>query len=677
MTRIADQLKTGPGGAVQLDQELSKLKQASSLQEIGASLKAISAQLGKGQAPESVPEAAKVALKNKPAGLRDILGDVEPDQVKLFLGTSSPAEARAIAKEAGVPIGNHSFKIFSTGDPFVFLGEPPDGKAKKEAQVEDVAGRTVYVVQGSKPDGSKYDLPTLVAEALQVAYAAVENDANRAVLVLPESLNPATHPNDKFAALVHRLAIATGIHTDDIKYTRDLDPQPQVTDGKTKEDVRLGLPALGPKTKPAEQALTQLQNAKDLSSISEAITKLDLAISGLEGKYSKEATKLAKQVADVLAERMIALVPGFADNAVLTTAEKTIVLGGQSNPELASEIAKNLGAGYSTMRLDETAGGSPRVDLGGSVAGKQVVIVQTSREDPAKAPEDRHSTMSMLAEALMAFQSAVERGAKDVRLVLPYMPSARSDKKDQEGVGAYADLVARWVDAIVDDGSKLAEARQQRTEYRPRVYLVEMHDPHVRHFFRTPVTAISGAEVLTTKVIDDVGKDHLILVRPDAGAAKRTATLGKRLHLPVIDGEKTRSDNNENAQIERLARPDDIRGKKVLVVDDEIATGGTMRQTASLLAFERDDKGKIVEGPDGPWKLAAEVHVAVSHANMPIDLEERHKAMRALREAGATRLYLLDTQPVGPIPPDLQDFVKVVSAADAIALGIAKTTAEA
>jgi phosphoribosylpyrophosphate synthetase len=315
------------------------------------------------------------------------------------------------------------------------------------------------------------------------------------------------------------------------------------------------------------------------------------------------------------------------------------------------------------------------------VAGREVVVVQTTRQDPHTAVEKRQSVSALLAEALMLFKSAVEQGATDVKLVLPYMPSGRSDKNDQKGVGAYAGLVARWVDAIVDEGRKLAEARGKRLEFNPRVVMVEPHDVHNPVFFRTPVDVISGAEVLVGKAIKDLGREDMVLVRPDAGAQKRTAAVGKAYDLPVVDGEKTRAGNDDKADVKKLAKPEDVRGKVCVVTDDEIATGGTMQQTVSLLAFERLNKpgdkddgkilnedGKLLEEAGGtPKRLAKEVHVAISHTNMPTDPEARLLAIRKLKDAGATRLYVLDTQPINKLPPDLEGFVKVVSAAESIA----------
>jgi len=648
-TQTAQSLK-GPD-LVALDTRLNNLRKAGTLTDIGKELKAIAAALPESSTPE-IAQATKIALKSGAASLHQMLTEASPSEVKVFLGSASPSQARTTAREAGLPIGNSDFKIFSTGDPFTFLGTPADKDKKVVAQPEDVAGKTVYVVQGgvNGVDGVKYDLPTLVAEALQTAYAAISNGADRAVLMLPEILDPQKNPGDKFSALTHRLAIATGIHVDDIKYVKALNPGQ--LQGTAPTEVRQGLPSLGPKTKEVEQGITALQNAGSIGELDAALKKLDLAVSGLQGKYPDAARAYATKTADVLAERISQLVPGFGENQVLSQGNKTVVLAGQSNVPLSEDIAQAAKGGVAKSTLEFDAHGRPHVDFKGSVAGKDVVIVQTTRQDPGTAPEAMQSAPALLAEALMLFQSAIEKGASDVKLVLPYMPSARSDKNDQKGVGAYAGLVARWVDAIVEDAAQVQNARGKRTEFKPRVVLVEPHDPHNPVFFRTPVSVVSGAEVLMNRVIADLGKDNMVLVRPDEGATKRTASLAKNLGLPMVDGQKSRADNNEKASVDAMGAKSDVDGKKCVVVDDEIATGGTMRQTCEILKKNG----------------AAQVYVAVSHANMPLDPEKRHEAMRALKTAGATGMYLLDTQPVGSVPKDLEGFVHVVSAADAIAV---------
>ncbi|MCC7385055.1 MAG: ribose-phosphate pyrophosphokinase-like domain-containing protein [Deltaproteobacteria bacterium] len=648
-----------------LERMVAELRGAGSLDAIGHSLRAIAGTIprdGAGSIREtldaagawlsSVFGAAQSALRSGPTGLRPVLAEADPAAVKLFCGVASPPEVETLAKELGLSIGKKDFKIFSTGDPFTYLGTPPNKAKGVKAAPEDVAGRTVYVVQGNAGDAG-YDLPTLVAEALQVAYAAVENGAKKAILILPESLNPATHLDDPFAALVNRLAIATGIAPADIRYARELDRSGG--DALTSAKLRAGLARLGPKTKDAERALDLLGGAKDLGQIQKAIGELDLAIAGLSGQYPEAAQAFARDVADLLAVRLAGLVPGFGDNALLLSPSHTVVLAGQSNPELSEGLARSLGASYGKSRLSYDGEGRPRVDFGVPVRDRKVVLLQTTRQDPATAPEARHSTMGLLAEALLLFRSAVDRGASDVTLVLPYMPNARSDKADQKGVGAYAAMVARWVTAVADDAQKVIDARARRQGgaegIRPRVVLVEPHDPHNPHFFGTPVRVISGANVLARKVIEDQGREGLVIVAPDQGAVKRTAKTAEEVDLQMVEGSKSRSDNEEKATVKSLGDKSDIEGKKVLVIDDEIATGGTMRQTVAMLK------------KDG----AAQVHVAVSHANMPVEIEPRLDAIRKLRDAGADSLYLLDTQPVGAMPADLASFVHVVSVADTIA----------
>lgn len=632
----AAQNQTGVTGDSKIDTLVDRLANAKSLTAIGAALRGLADKVE--DAAASVAPAFAKALDSRPGGVRPLMADVDAETTKLFCGEATPAGVKKMAVDAGVPVGSQDFKIFSTGDPFTFLGVPPDDKAGVKASPEDVRGKTVWVVQGDANytpagDAPKYDQATLVAEALQIAFAAKTMQvgaAKKAVVVFPASLDPKANPNNKFAQLVARLAKASGV--DEVRYHAALNT-PSTGDAAISRDVRAGLPALGPKTQEVGKWLDTLAGANSLAGVQRALVQLDMAVTGLAGKYGDQAKAYAQRVASVFTEKVNQLVPGLPKGVAGIQDNRTVVFAGQSNPALSEDIAHAMGG-----KLGETAvqfaGGAPFVSLGSDVAGKPAVIVQTTRQDPYTAENDQHSAMALLAEALMLCDEAQQAGASDTTLVLPYMPSARSDKQDQKGVGTYASLVARWVDEL-----KLG-----------KVVLVEPHDVHVPAFFRTPTRVVSGAEVLTKRAVADLGRKNLVLVRPDAGATKRTKSLAKDLDLPMVDGEKSRADNNETAHVDGLGSKSDVDGKICLVNDDEIATGGTMRQTVGMLK----ENG------------AMEVHIAVAHANMPVEPHKRHAAMRALKEAGADSLYLLDTQPVGKVPADLQDFVKVVSIAAAI-----------
>lgn len=624
-----------------LGSAIERLSASKSLQEIGARLQEVSALLPKEAQVGPVTQAVQAASRNEPSGLRPLaFGLDEGKNVSLFLGSATPESARRRAEEEaarqpGARIAPHHFQIFSTGDPFVFLGVPKNKATGEKALPENVAKRTVVVVQGDVQDGenesAKFDRATLVAEALQIATAARENDAKRVVLVLPGSLDASRHPEDRLAKLVGRLLSDPALGVDEVHFREALDTPPAAL--RLQSGLRPGLVPLGPKLEGATAALQLLHAATDLPSVQRAIARLGVELSALSA-FEHDARVIAREVVRTLTDKVTKLIPGLPSGAAGQIGDKTVVFSGQSNPALAKDVAATLKAELGSSYVD-FHGGVPYPSLVTKVKDRPVVVVQTSREDPGKAQDARNSSMGLLVEALLLCDAAKEAGAKDVSLVLPYMPSARSDKKDQDGVGTYAKLVARWIDAVGVNS----------------VVLVEPHDPHVPYFFGTRnIRVVSGATVLAKHIIETTGSENLVLVRPDAGAQKRTKGLADALDLPIVDGEKSRAGNDEKASVDALGSKSDVDGKRCLVIDDEIATGGTMRQVCERL------KGMG----------AAEVIVAVSHANMPDTLEARHESMRQLRASGADKLYLLDTQPVGALPADLQSFVTVVSAAEAI-----------
>ncbi|MBI2374869.1 MAG: ribose-phosphate diphosphokinase [Deltaproteobacteria bacterium] len=602
------------------------LREAKTLDQIGSALATIAESIGgdaRAEIKRTAVAAAKDAMEKHPEGVRSLMGSVG-ENAKLFCGTATPAPVKQLAEALELDLGRAKLQLFSTGDPFVVLED-------------SVKNRDVLVMQGGpgyspKEGEPAYDLPTLVAESLQVAFAARSCGAKRVGVVFPEALDPAKHPNDQFAALVADLAKASGVN--EVVYHAALDGHANLQS----RTLPVGLPMLGARVASAEasRALKELAAATSLDEVSRALVFLEVSIKALRGK--PDASALATQVADVLTSRVKDLVPEVPDGVASFRDSQVVVFSGQSNPELGLGLAQSMDAtfGEGAIRFQ---GSTPKVaELSTKVKGKDVVVVQTTRQSPQSASESRFSTMALLTEALLLARAAKQGEAASVTLVMPYMPNARSDKRDQAGVGAYASLVARWVDHL-DLG---------------RVVLVEPHDGHVPEMFRSQVSIVSGAKVLCESVIAELPeakKQKLVLVRPDEGATKRTKQLAKELGYPMVSGEKSRSGNDEKADVQGLGSASDVAGRVCIVTDDEIATGGTMRQTVARLKAMN----------------AEEVIVAVSHANMPLDPNERAEAMQKLREAGADRLVLLDTQPVGTIPDELKGFVKVVSAAKAIA----------
>jgi ribose-phosphate pyrophosphokinase len=588
----------------------ARLRDSRSLLGIGAVLRALAD--SSVAADSSVPAAFRAAMERRPDGVRDLLGEIGAGEVKLFCGEATPEGVLRRARQADLDLGRKHFKLFSTGDPFTFLGVPPDAAAGRSAEPEDVEGRNVVVVQGDPGERSSgYDLPTLVAEALQIAFAAKANGAIGARVVLPDSLDPKTHPSDPFAKLVARLANASGV--DEVRYARGLSASVEDRFERALENVG----------RDSDRALAGVERAGSWDELALALARC-----------RSIAPRFKERIAHALSARAKIFAPSDLSGVARIDRDKTIVFAGSANPELGRGIADRMGADLGAPLL-EFRGRTPYAQLGSDVSKRPVVVVQGTRPAPGAEPR---SSMALFMEALLLCQEAKERGASEITLVLPYMLNARSDKGDQEGVGAYAALVAAWI-----DGLGLG-----------KVVLVEPHAPHVPAFFRkNNVRVVSGSSILCNHIIERLGKEDLVMVRPDDGAAKRTRWLADQLSLPLVNGDKTRDDNNEHAELRSLSGSD-VEGKRCLIFDDEIATGTTMLKTLARLTENR----------------ASEAHVAISHANLPLDPDERGALLRKLIAAGPSKrtyFYFLDTQPMGRLADDVARFVKVVSAAGAIA----------
>lgn len=313
-----------------------------------------------------------------------------------------------------------------------------------------------------------------------------------------------------------------------------------------------------------------------------------------------------------------------------------LVIGGRSHPALARRVAEQLGA---DLQLEDRP--VPLGDGLASASGRSVAIVQTTRCEPGRAAGHIYSGCAPFVELLSLGLAARRARARAIAVVMPYMLNARSDRRGP-GHGAYASLIAHWIDALEP----------------ARLVLVEPHDTHVPEYFRTRVRVIGGAEILCREIVARTGREGALLVAPDPGAARRVLAISRELSLPMLVGNKLRLDHAAAAAIHTF-EGGDVSGKRCIVIDDEIATGSTLVKTVEHLHGHG----------------AAEVHIGVSHVNMPLDPDRRREVLQRLLGAGPsgrTHFHALDTQPIGEIAADLREYIHILEIAPAIAAAIAQ-----
>lgn len=222
-----------------------------------------------------------------------------------------------------------------------------------------------------------------------------------------------------------------------------------------------------------------------------------------------------------------------------------VVFSGSAHETLAASICEYLGVELSPVRLDRFSNDCLQAQLLVNVRQRDVYIVQ-----PLVPPTQDH-----LMELLLMIQAARSASASQITAVIPHYSYARSDKKDASRISVGGRLVADMLSVAGVD----------------RVLTMQLHSPQVQAFFTEPVDQLTAMGVLAEYFRDD--GDNAVVVSPDFGNAKNASTFAHLLGLPVAAGSKRRLGDN-TVVVDNIVG--DVVGKHCIIIDDEIATGGSI-----------------------------------------------------------------------------------------------------
>ncbi|MDO5627783.1 MAG: ribose-phosphate pyrophosphokinase [Mobilicoccus sp.] len=225
-----------------------------------------------------------------------------------------------------------------------------------------------------------------------------------------------------------------------------------------------------------------------------------------------------------------------------------IVFSGSAHEPLARQICHHLGVPLSGVDIARFSNDCLQAQLLTNCRQRDVFIVQ-----PLVPPTQEH-----LMELLMMIDAARGASAAHVTAVIPHYSYARSDKKDASRISLGGRLVA---DMLVTAGAD-------------RVITMALHAPQVHGFFSCPVDHLTAIGALAQHFREGERdlSDHVV-VSPDLGNAKEATVFARLLGLPVAAGNKQRLADDRVA-IDSIVG--DVSGKRAIVLDDEIATGGSM-----------------------------------------------------------------------------------------------------
>lgn len=296
--------------------------------------------------------------------------------------------------------------------------------------------------------------------------------------------------------------------------------------------------------------------------------------------------------------------------------ETCSIFTGSAHPILAEAIARELAIPLSARTLARFPDGELGLALETSVRGREVFLV-----NPTCPPVDEH-----LMEVL-AFADACRRAAAArTTAIMPYFGYARADKRKGQRVPITASMVAQLLQAVGIE----------------HIVTLDLHTPQIEGFFSIPVDELSAVPVLADALKPTL-PEQCVVVSPDTGRVAMATYYAQRLGTSVVVLHKRRE---SGTQTEVTHVVGEVRGRACLIVDDMIATGGTLARSIDAL---------LAAG------ARADITIAATHGLFV------GQAREELQRPDVRAIYVTDTVPVQTADwPQL----RVVSVAPLIARAI-------
>jgi ribose-phosphate pyrophosphokinase len=236
------------------------------------------------------------------------------------------------------------------------------------------------------------------------------------------------------------------------------------------------------------------------------------------------------------------------------------ILACNSNRPLAEAIAAYLDCPLTKADIRRFADMEVFAEIQENVRGEDVFVVQ-STSYPAN---------DNLMELLVTLDALRRGSARRVTAVVPYYGYARQDRKSGPRTPISAKLVANLITSAGAD----------------RVLTMDLHADQIQGFFDIPTDNLFAAPVLTDDIRKKYPDDRLVIVSPDVGGVVRARAVAKRLDadLAIIDKRRERAGVSEVMNI-----IGDVDGRRCIMVDDIVDSGGTLCNAAQALI----DKGAV------------------------------------------------------------------------------------
>lgn len=230
------------------------------------------------------------------------------------------------------------------------------------------------------------------------------------------------------------------------------------------------------------------------------------------------------------------------------------IISGSSHQQFAKDICDHMACELSTIETVVFSNENMLVKVLDNVREEDIFVIQSS------CPPVSDNIM----ETFLLLDALRHSSAARITAVLPYFPYVRSDKKDQPRISIAAKLMARLMQAAGAD----------------RFLLMELHSHQIQGFFDVPVDQLLAVDVFCN-YLKQKDLSDFVIVAADVGEAKHLGRYANRLDLPMAIIDKRRLGNSDTVIPTHLIG--DVKGKHALIIDDEVASAGTLCKAADFL----------------------------------------------------------------------------------------------
>ena len=300
--------------------------------------------------------------------------------------------------------------------------------------------------------------------------------------------------------------------------------------------------------------------------------------------------RLVESYGSVMEDKGVEVVHNFEGLRLLT---------GRSNPQLAQDVAAILGQEVQ-QPISEFPDGTLDVQIPVSLRRRDVYILQSTSPP-------RPNTFQM--ELCLMADAARRASAAEISAIIPYLGYTRKDRQtDQNRPNASREAIGARViiDQIINAGAE-------------RIVSLDIHADQETGFTNLPFDNLYASGVLVPAILERMDPNNLAVLSPDLGGAKRARKYYQFLNAAVFA--TAYKERTPDGAVEVYDILGDVEGRDVLIVDEELATGTSIKE-ANRLAL---DKG------------AKSVSVAVTHGLF------LGNALERLSTEGICRILVTDT----------------------------------